>query len=76
VRIVATGGFDPGKIRFFEAQHTPVDVYGIGSYLLRGEPNDFTADVVRIRIGGRFVVDAKTGRGPRGNPALRPVLFD
>jgi len=70
VRIVATGGFDPEKIRFFERHRAPVDVYGVGSYFLRGEPNDYTADVVRVRVGGRFVAAAKTGRGPRENPDL------
>ncbi len=39
VRIVATGGF-----------HAPVDMYGVGSHFLRGEPNDYTADVVRVRL--------------------------
>jgi nicotinate phosphoribosyltransferase len=73
VRIVATGGFHPAKIRFFEAQHAPVDMYGVGSHFLRGESNDYTADVVRVRIGGRFRIAAKTGRAPRANPDLRPV---
>ena len=73
VRIVATGGFDREKIRFFEQQRAPVDIYGVGSSLLRGEPNDYTADVVRVRVGGRFVVAAKAGRGPRANPGLLPV---
>ena len=73
VRIVATGGFNPEKIRFFEAHRAPVDVYGVGSHMLRGEPNDYTADVVRVRVGGRFVIAAKAGRGPGRNPALRAV---
>ncbi len=73
VRIVATGGFNRDKIRFFERQRAPVDIYGVGSFLLRGAANDYTADVVRVRVGGRFVVVAKSGRGPRVNPGLRPV---
>lgn len=73
VRIVATGGFNREKIRFFESRRAPVDIYGVGSFLLRGEANDYTADVVRVRVGGRFVVAAKAGRGPRPNPALLPV---
>ena len=73
VRIVVTGGFHPGKIRLFETQRAPVDVYGVGSHFLRGEPNDYTADVVRVRIGGRFRIAAKTGRAPRSNPDLRRV---
>jgi len=73
VQIVATGGFDPGKIRLFERRRAPVDVYGVGSFLLRGQANDYTADVVRVRVGRRFVTMAKAGRGPRHNDDLRPV---
>lgn len=73
IRLIATGGFDPAKIRFFESRRAPVDVYGIGSYFLRGPANDYTADVVRVRIGTRYAVVAKTGRGPRTNSRLRPV---
>jgi nicotinate phosphoribosyltransferase len=57
VRIVVSGGFDAERIRAFEALGAPVDSYGVGSALLRGE-NDFTADVVRVN--GRDC--AKTGR--------------
>ncbi|MBN1530581.1 MAG: hypothetical protein JW895_16075 [Thermoleophilaceae bacterium] len=69
VRIVASGGFDAAKIRAFEALESPVDSYGVGSSLLRGQ-NDFTADVVRV--DGRDC--AKTGRGYRANPRLEAVL--
>jgi nicotinate phosphoribosyltransferase len=47
VRIVASGGFTVEKIRAFEAAGVPVDSYGVGSGLIRGE-NDFTADVVLV----------------------------
>ena len=47
VRIVVSGGFDAAKIRRFEGLGAPVDSYGVGSSLLRGQ-NDFTADVVRV----------------------------
>jgi nicotinate phosphoribosyltransferase len=57
VKIVVSGGFDAERIRAFEALGAPVDSYGVGSALLRGE-NDFTADVVRVN--GRDC--AKTGR--------------
>jgi nicotinate phosphoribosyltransferase len=46
----------------------PVDAYGVGSSLIRGE-NDFTADVVRCD----GVPVAKSGRGELPNPRLRPV---
>jgi nicotinate phosphoribosyltransferase len=68
VRIVVSGGFDVEKIRRFEAAGAPVDSYGVGSALLRGE-FDFTADVVELE--GR--PGAKVGRGLRPNPRLRPV---
>ena len=47
VKIVVSGGFDAAKIARFEALGAPVDSYGVGSSLVRGE-NDFTADVVRV----------------------------
>jgi nicotinate phosphoribosyltransferase len=68
VRIVVSGGFDAEKIARFEAEGTPVDAYGVGSSLLRGQ-NDFTADVVRV--DGRPV--AKVGREEHPNPRLEPV---
>src|SRR6188472_3425306 len=68
VRIVVSGGFDAAKIERFEAVDAPVDAYGVGSSLLRGD-NDFTADVVRV--DGRAV--AKVGRSERPNPRLELV---
>jgi nicotinate phosphoribosyltransferase len=68
VRIVVSGGFDSAKIARFEAEGAPVDAYGVGSSLLRGQ-NDFTADVVRV--DGRPV--AKVGRHERPNPRLEVV---
>jgi nicotinate phosphoribosyltransferase len=68
VRIVVSGGFDAAKIREFEALGAPVDAYGVGSSLVRGE-NDFTADVVRV--DGRDC--AKAGRAYRPNPRLSRV---
>ncbi len=58
VRIVASGGFDAAKIRRFEEQGVPVDVYGVGSALVHGPSFDHTADIVRV--GGRDL--AKVGR--------------
>src|SRR5688572_17460723 len=67
-RIVGSGGFDAAKIREFEGLGAPVDAYGVGSSLVRGE-NDFTADVVRVN--GRDC--AKAGRAYRPNPRLARV---
>jgi nicotinate phosphoribosyltransferase len=68
VKIVASGGFDAEKIRHFEEEEAPVDAYGVGSSLLRGQ-NDFTADIVRVD-GAPM---AKVGRGERPNPRLARV---
>ena len=68
VKIVASGGFDAERIREFEAKGVPVDAYGVGSALIRGE-NDFTADVVLT--DGR--PSAKVGRSYRPNPRLELV---
>lgn len=57
VKIVASGGFNEEKIKWFEKEKTPVDVYGVGSALVHGE-NDFTADVVKVE--GKLI--AKAGR--------------
>jgi nicotinate phosphoribosyltransferase len=57
VRIVVSGGFTAERIRAFEGERVPVDVYGVGSSLIRGE-NDFTADVVKVEGRAR----AKVGR--------------
>jgi nicotinate phosphoribosyltransferase len=68
VRIVASGGFNAQRIREFESEGVPVDAYGVGSSLIRGQ-NDFTADVVRLE--GRPC--AKEGRGYLPNPRLEKV---
>jgi nicotinate phosphoribosyltransferase len=68
VRIVASGGFTVEKIRRFEELGVPVDSYGVGSSLIRGE-NDFTGDVVMT--GGR--PSAKVGRRYRPNDRLELV---
>jgi nicotinate phosphoribosyltransferase len=69
VKIVASGGFDAEKIASFEERGVPVDAYGVGSWLLRGE-NDFTGDIV-LTDG---LPAAKTGRSFRPNPRLELVL--
>jgi nicotinate phosphoribosyltransferase len=68
VRIVVSGGFDAERIRRFEADGVPVDVYGVGSSLIRGS-NDFTADVVEVD----GVPRAKVGRGIVPSDRLQPV---
>jgi nicotinate phosphoribosyltransferase len=68
VRIVASGGFTAERIRYFEREAVPVDAYGVGSSLIRGE-NDFTADVVMVE--GKPC--AKVGREYLPNPRMEPV---
>ena len=68
VRIVVSGGMNADRIREFEDLAVPVDSYGVGSALIRGE-NDFTADVVLT--DGR--PSAKVGRWYRSNPRLERV---
>jgi nicotinate phosphoribosyltransferase len=69
VKIVASGGFDADRIREFERRGVPVDSYGVGSALIRGE-NDFTADIVMT--DGRPA--AKAGR--RFRPSQRIELVE
>ena len=68
VKIVVSGGFDAERIREFEAKGVPVDSYGVGSSLIRGD-NDFTADIV-LTDGHD---SAKVGRKYRQNDRLEPV---
>ncbi|MGH2915623.1 MAG: quinolinate phosphoribosyl transferase, partial [Solirubrobacteraceae bacterium] len=68
VKIVVSGGFDAQRIDAFETAGVPVDAYGVGSSLIRGD-NDFTADVVLL--DGRPC--AKVGRRYAPNPRLERV---
>ena len=68
VKIVVSGGFGAEKIRHFEELEVPVDMYGVGSSLVRGS-YDYTADVVKL--DGE--PEAKVGRWLRENPRLERV---
>ncbi len=68
VQIVASGGFNAGKIRAFEEAGAPVDSYGVGSSLMQGS-FDYTADIVLVE--GRPL--AKAGRWHRPNDRLEIV---
>jgi nicotinate phosphoribosyltransferase len=68
VKIVVSGGFDVHRIRDFEEKSVPVDSYGVGSSLIRGD-NDFTADIV-LTDG---LPSAKAGRNYRPSPRLERV---
>jgi nicotinate phosphoribosyltransferase len=78
IKIAVTGGFTPDKIRQFEELKVPADLYGVGSWLLSscdvcGTNNDFTADVVRVKIEGRWYDLAKVGRKACDNLMLERV---
>jgi len=78
VKIVVTGGFNPEKIARFEKLSVPADIYGVGSSLFsnsqaEGTQTDFTADVVRVKVNGRWIDMAKVGRRAADNPDLQPV---
>src|SRR3989449_5936114 len=68
VKDVVSGGSSAEKIRQFEEQDVPVEMYGVGSSLFQGR-FDFAADVVRVE--GKPV--AKVGRGYRPSPRLERV---
>lgn len=64
VKIIVSGGFTADKIKIFENDHVPVDMYGVGSSIIKNGP-DFTADVV-LPVG-------KAGRPYRPNPRLKEI---
>jgi nicotinate phosphoribosyltransferase len=68
VKIIASGGFDAEKIQRFEEDFVPVDAYGVGASLIRGD-NAFTADIVIVN--GEPC--AKTGRHYTPNDRLELV---
>ena len=71
VRIVASGGLTPDRIRYFKDAGAPVDSYAVGSYISGATPIDFTGDIKEIE--DRPI--AKRGRIPGRTPStrLRPV---
>jgi nicotinate phosphoribosyltransferase len=76
VKIVVSGGFNPDKIRRFEQLAVPVDIYAVGSSLFDNHGDtvtDYTADVVRVKLGRRWLDMAKVGRAPCDNPELERV---
>lgn len=64
VKIAVSGGFSHDKVEFFEKTKAPVDLYGCGSSLLKGQ-GDFTADIVMVdgkpcaKKGRRFHPNAR-----------------
>ena len=83
VRIVASGGFTVEKIEAFERRGVPLDAYGVGSSLFRGE-NDFIAEIVMAHGRPNAKVGAATRRTTawssssdgRGRDRLRDACAD
>ncbi|MTI48051.1 nicotinate phosphoribosyltransferase [Sporosalibacterium faouarense] len=78
IKISVTGGFNVERIKRFEAINAPVDIYGVGSSCLEnssktGANNDFTADIVRVKIKGKWYDLAKVGRKACNNSMLEKV---
>lgn len=71
VKIVVSGGFNAEKIAHFEKQNTPVDLYGVGSSLLKVNIS-FTGD--NVLLDGKM--QAKAGRKYRPNPRLEQVFYN
>jgi nicotinate phosphoribosyltransferase len=70
VKIVASGGFTPARVRAFEDEGAPVDAYGVGgSTVVGGRRYDFAADVVLVDGAPR----ARVGREHRANARLERV---
>jgi nicotinate phosphoribosyltransferase len=67
VNIFASGGFDPERIARFLESGAPVNGFGVGSYISRAKPIDFTADL--HEVGGQPI--AKRGRIPGITPSPR-----
>lgn len=68
VKIIATGGFTAERIEEYEEKQVPVDIYGVGSSLLKINIG-FTGD--NVLLNGR--PEAKAGRRYRPNDRLELV---
>ncbi|WLD95441.1 nicotinate phosphoribosyltransferase [Alkalihalobacillus sp. AL-G] len=68
VKIVVSGGFNEERIRTFETRNVPVDIYGVGSSLLKIHIG-FTGD--NVLLDGKE--EAKKGRKHQPNPRLEKV---
>lgn len=69
VKIVVSGGLNATRVRAFEEEKAPVDVYAVGTSIVHDGRYDFTGDVVMV--DGK--PQAKLGREYRPNPKLDRV---
>lgn len=71
VKIVVSSGFNPQKIKEFKAKKAPVDLYGVGSYIVNTMEVGFTGDVVAVN--GK--AEAKVGRKEYFSDKLEKVTL-
>lgn len=71
VKIVVSSSFNPEKIQMFEKNNVPVDLYGVGSYIVNNRIIGFTGDIVRVNDKPQ----AKVGRQEYANPRLERVFL-
>lgn len=71
VKIIVSSGFDADKIRDFEKNNVPVDIYGVGTSLVKVNVG-FTGDLVLLN--GKH--QAKEGRKDIVSNRLEKVIFD
>jgi nicotinate phosphoribosyltransferase len=69
VQIVVSGGLNAARVRVFEEEKAPVDVYAVGTSIMHDGRFDFTGDVVMVNGAPQ----AKVGRELRANPRLDRV---
>ncbi|HZI42237.1 MAG TPA: hypothetical protein VFD67_11055, partial [Gemmatimonadaceae bacterium] len=69
VKIVVSGGLNATRVKEFEDEKAPVDVYAVGTSLVHDGRFDFTSDVVMVDAEEQ----AKVGRELRANPKLDRV---
>ncbi|HKO16675.1 MAG TPA: hypothetical protein VJU87_10570 [Gemmatimonadaceae bacterium] len=69
VKIVISGGLSAARVRQFEEEKAPVDVYAVGSSIMHEGRYDFTGDIVMLE----GTPQAKVGREYRPNAKLDRV---
>lgn len=69
VKIVVSGGLNAARVRGFEEEQAPVDIYAIGTSIIHDGRFDFTSDIVMVD----GMPQAKVGRGVRPNPKMDRV---
>ncbi|QBQ08078.1 nicotinate phosphoribosyltransferase [Spiroplasma gladiatoris] len=70
VKIIVSSGFDSKKIKLFEEQNTPVDIYGVGEAITKDKIY-FTGDLVQIN----GVNQAKYGRQNISSSRIKSIKY-